>query len=79
MIAFTLILLLALAGGALALAYGLKRAVVGYEDETGFHAEAPAPPISGSEVRSTTPEQSPASRQTPRLGKKPLHPGPAAA
>lgn len=77
MIAFTLILLLALAGGAAALALGLKRAVMGYEDEEGFHVQAAAPETGGIEGRSTAPDPTSTSRTVRPLGKKPLHTGPA--
>lgn len=77
MIAFTVILLSALAGGAVALAYGLKRAVMGYEDETGFHAEVPAKKEDAAGIRSTPLELIPPARPARPLGKKPFPTGPA--
>jgi hypothetical protein len=77
MIAFTLILLSALAGGAVALTYGLKRAVMGYEDEEGFHVQAADPKTSGIEGRSMETDPNSTSRTVRPLGKKPLHTGPA--
>lgn len=78
MIAFTLITLLGLAGAA-ALVLAVRRAVTGYEDETGFH-EAPPSTVSMERERAApVPEPTLAPRPARALPKKSVPTGPATA
>lgn len=78
MIAFTLITLLGLAGAA-ALVLAMRRAVTGYEDETGFHEAPPSTASMERERPAPLPEPTVAPRPVRALPKKSLPTGPAAA